>query len=78
MSVTIKYFASLREMLGKSQDELALDEAELTVTEVWERLHPGRAIPKSTLAAVNQEHVPFEHRVRSGDEVAFFPPVTGG
>ena len=78
MSITIKYFASLRESLGKSQDELELADTELTVAEVWTRLHPNRTIPKSTLAAVNRQHVPLEHPVRAGDEVAFFPPVTGG
>ena len=78
MSITIKYFAGLREMLGKSQEVFDFDDPELTVAEVWERLHPGRTLPKSTLAAVNQQHVALEHRVRSGDEVAFFPPVTGG
>ncbi len=78
MSITVRYFASLREMLGKSRDELDLETTELTVSQVWERLHPGRDIPKSTLAAVNKQHVAFEHPVRPGDEVAFFPPVTGG
>jgi molybdopterin synthase sulfur carrier subunit len=78
MSITIKYFAGLRELLGRSQDELDLEGAELTVSQVWQRLHPGRSIPKSTLAAVNRQHVPLEHRVENGDEVAFFPPVTGG
>ena len=78
MSITVKYFASLRELLGKSRDELDVEDTQLTVSQVWEHLHPQRDIPKSTLAAVNKEHVALEHPVRPGDEVAFFPPVTGG
>lgn len=36
------------------------------------------ADPSMIRAAVNQEHVPFDHPVKAGDEIAFFPPVTGG
>jgi molybdopterin synthase sulfur carrier subunit len=33
---------------------------------------------RTVRVAVNQEHVRLDHPVRPGDEVAFFPPVTGG
>ena len=36
------------------------------------------ARPEVIKAAVNQEHVPFTHPIKPGDEVALFPPVTGG
>jgi molybdopterin synthase sulfur carrier subunit len=35
-------------------------------------------MPENTLAAVNMEYVGLDHQVLDGDEVAFFPPVTGG
>lgn len=88
MSITVKFFASLREQLGTSQ--LRLDATDLpglpcTVDELrsalrqrgadWERaLDRGAAVR----AAVNQKMVNPEDAVFDGAEVAFFPPVTGG
>ena len=76
MSITIRYFASLREQLGRSEDRVETADA-ATVAEVWQRLH-GQDMPPRVLAAVNQEYVAGNHRLADGDEVAFFPPVTGG
>lgn len=75
--VTIKFFASLREYLGRTEDRLVLDET-LTVADVWERVSAGRPVPNRTLVAVNMEYAQFNQEVADGDEVAFFPPVTGG
>jgi molybdopterin synthase sulfur carrier subunit len=77
MSVTIKYFASLRERLGRDTDSVA-DAEGATVAELWSRVTGGDSLPDNVLAAVNLEYVSAEHLVRDGDEVAFFPPVTGG
>lgn len=76
MSITIRYFASLREQIGRGEDHLDAGSA-ATVGEVWQRLH-GQDMPPRVLAAVNQEYVAADHRLADGDEVAFFPPVTGG
>lgn len=76
MHITVRYFASLREALGRAEDELDA-EATLTVGEAWRRLH-GNELPPRLLAAVNQEYVGPDHPLHEGDEVAFFPPVTGG
>ncbi|CDH45263.1 MAG: MoaD/ThiS family protein [Candidatus Competibacteraceae bacterium] len=77
MSIDIKYFASLRDRLGRAEDRL--DAAtELTVAEVWAALWLDRPLPPNTLTAVNMEYAELTQRVRDGDEVAFFPPVTGG
>ena len=77
MSVTVKYFASLRERHGA---ERHLDGAleGTTVADVWVRAGGGEALPADVLMAVNLEYVNADHPVRDGDEVAFFPPVTGG
>ena len=77
MTIQVKYFASLRDQLGRGQDELAADKAH-TVADVWQQLWPDTPLPANTLAAVNMEYQSFDHPVSDGDEVAFFPPVTGG
>ena len=71
MTIEVKFFASLREHLGRSDAQLD------TVAEVWQRC-TQQAMPANVLMAVNLEYVQAQHPVRDGDEVAFFPPVTGG
>ncbi len=77
MPITVKYFASLRERMGRDQDLLQAAEV-ASVADVWERVSNGQALPPDTLCAVNMAYVSNTHPVRDGDEVAFFPPVTGG
>lgn len=77
MSITVRYFASLKESLGRDQDILPATQAS-TVREAWQQAVPGRNPPDRLLSAVNLEYVDFDAPVRDGDEVAFFPPVTGG
>ena len=77
MSIKIRYFSSLKESLGRSEDQIA-DADLLSVREVWHRVNTERPLPDNVLAAVNMDYVGFEHIVQNGDEVAFFPPVTGG
>lgn len=77
MSLVVRYFASLQDLVGRPEDELAYT-APLTVREVWLRANPSLSIPPNTLAAVNMDYVGFDGSVDDGDEVAFFPPVTGG
>lgn len=76
MTIEVKFFASLRERLGCSEAHLDITDAG-TVAEVWQRC-TEQAMPANVLMAVNLEYVPAEHPVHDGDEVAFFPPVTGG
>lgn len=74
--VTVRYFASLRERLGRSEELIDLQGIH-TVAEVWARA-TGEPLPANTLTAVNLEYADLQRPVRDGDEVAFFPPVTGG
>lgn len=76
MSISVKFFASLREQLEQAEASVSAAEAR-TVAEVWNRA-TGREVPPNVLAAVNMEYVQPDHAVEDGDEVAFFPPVTGG
>lgn len=84
MRVTVLYFAALREALGLASEQVELAEGVRSVAALREALHarggdwvalaPGRNVR----AAVNQELVSPQTALADGDEVAFFPPVTGG
>lgn len=75
MSITVKFFARLREQVG--QGDVTLLSAD-TVQSAWEQASNGMDMPENTLCAVNMEYVDKNSAIRDGDEVAFFPPVTGG
>jgi molybdopterin synthase sulfur carrier subunit len=83
--VTLLYFASLRESLGCSREQLPLPAGTATVSTLVEQLR-ARDAPwteafapgKTWRVAVNQQMASLATPVRPGDEVAFFPPVTGG
>ena len=77
MKTTVIFFASLRERMGVSRLELTLP-MEVVVDEVWRQATNGAVMPDNVLVAVNHEYVDRSCIVRAGDEVAFFPPVTGG
>jgi sulfur-carrier protein len=84
-TIEVLYFARLREVFGREREQVELpgnvqDVAGLTAWlrnrgETWEReLAPGRPVR----IAVNQDMAAADTPVGNGDEVAFFPPVTGG
>jgi molybdopterin synthase sulfur carrier subunit len=75
MTITVKFFASLREQIGQS--EIQIDTAE-TVAEVWTKACDNIPLPSHILMAINKEYVDQNAIVKAGDEIAFFPPVTGG
>lgn len=77
MRVRVRYFASLRERMGREADSVEAD-GPMTVAEVWARVGGGGPLPEGVLCAVNMEYATPDREVRDGDEVAFFPPVTGG
>ncbi len=76
MKITVKYFASLREQMGKAEELLTLNKA-TPIAEVWNNIS-GKSKPDNILMAINMEYVKSDAIVKEGDEVAFFPPVTGG
>ena len=76
MNIKVKYFASLAEQLGCREQQIELSPG-ATVLDVW-RAANGGAIPENILQAVNHEYVEGTRALNDGDEVAFFPPVTGG
>jgi len=77
MSVHVKYFASLRESIGRSHDDVPFTN-KTTVEDIWMLATQNMQRPERLLVAVNQEYTDFNYEVYDEDEVAFFPPVTGG
>ena len=49
-----------------------------TVVDAWDQATNGAKMPDNILVAINMDYVERNHSVKDGDEVAFFPPVTGG
>ena len=77
MSIKVRYFASIKEMTGCSEDQLAFIN-NMSVSDVWQLANTDKPLPANMLAAINMEYVQIDCLVNDGDEVAFFPPVTGG
>ncbi len=85
MKLRVLYFASVRERLGTASEEIELPAGVATVSGLRAHLR-GRggawaeafAEEKLLRTAVNQDMCPPGAAIKAGDEVAFFPPVTGG
>ena len=85
MRVRVLFFAALREQLGTPGEEIEVPAGVATVAALRSHLR-GRggawqlalADGKLVRAAVNQDMVQPSAAIQAGDEVAFFPPVTGG
>jgi len=78
MMIKILCFASLREVLDFPP---MLEQPSVpgeTVGSIWTRISSGKSVQGSVLCALNATYTDFSTEVRDGDEVAFFPPVTGG
>jgi molybdopterin synthase sulfur carrier subunit len=83
MSITILYFASLREALEVEREQIDLLEegGSVGALRMWLEARGSKWLPLSApriRAAVNQVLATDASPVVDGDEVAFFPPVTGG
>jgi molybdopterin synthase sulfur carrier subunit len=77
MTITVKFFSSLREKLDISSQTVNPQEIN-NVTDAWKKATNGAEMPENILVAINMDYVERTHQVKDGDEVAFFPPVTGG
>ncbi len=81
----VLYFAWLRTRIGRGEDQVDLPKGVADVRGLIEHLRaqgPGYAQALADLGtvkvAVNHEYVGLDHVLKPTDEVAFFPPVTGG
>ncbi len=77
MTIKVKFFASLREQQHDGLNEIDATGIS-TINDVWERATSTVLMPSHVLCSVNLEHREPHESVKDGDEVAFFPPVTGG
>jgi molybdopterin synthase sulfur carrier subunit len=77
MSIKVKYFGSLKQWVGRSEDELNFS-VRISVNEAWQQVNADKPLPVNTLSSVNFDYVDTDYMLNDGDELAFFPPVTGG
>lgn len=85
MTIKLVFLARLRERFGVSREVFALSPGAVTVATLLDQLRErGGAFAeelgptRAFRVAVNQDVVALDHPVKAGDEVAIFPPVTGG
>ena len=81
ITVNVKLFAVIRDLIGKEQHVLRLEEhasAEEAITMLIREYPKLEDYRRSLLIAVNCEYVPGGHTLRDGDELACIPPVSGG
>ena len=85
MSVKILFFASFKEKVMKGEEVIDLPEDVRTVNDLEDFLSERDPLMKSAFeemprlrCAVNQEMAKESTLIKDGDEIAFFPPVTGG
>lgn len=77
MNITVRYFANMRDRMGRAEESVSVESDGITVEELWRRVS-SQPMPSNILIAVNMEYTDATRTLHHGDEVAFFPPVTGG
>jgi molybdopterin synthase sulfur carrier subunit len=75
--IQVRFFSSLRELVGRSEATLTI-QSPLTLQQIWQQTTSNCDMPDNTLCAINMEYAQLEDIASDNDEVAFFPPVTGG
>jgi sulfur-carrier protein len=85
LTVKLRYFAWVRERIGKPEEDVDLPPSVRTVGELISWLsHRGEEYahafenPKVVRAAINRAHVKADTAIAGAQEIAFFPPMTGG
>lgn len=77
MNITITYFSSLRESLGRGEQTITVNQP-ITALQAWIKATGESTLPPHLLIAINHEYKDAQTLINEGDELAFFPPVTGG
>ena len=83
--VKLKYFAWVRERIGKTEEEIELPSGIVSVGDLLSWLQQrdegyGHALqrPETIRVAINQEHADHAQTIAGAREIALFPPMTGG
>lgn len=77
MKVKVRLFASLRETFGYAERDLEVANG-LTLEDIWQLISKDKDPAVEVMMAVNMDYAQPDVKVNEGDEIAFFPPVTGG
>ena len=75
--IEVKFFASLRELVDKDEASISY-QSNLRLEQVWNLANKKIPLPNNVLCSINLEYATLDRIVNDHDEVAFFPPVTGG
>lgn len=85
MTVKLVYFAWVREQIGKPEEVLSLPDSVITVSDLLKHLaslgeNYAQALRFADVirVAINQEHVEHDTPLNGANEIALFPPMTGG
>lgn len=77
MTITVKFFASFREQYQKDKLIFEMADNALSAEAIFQRI-TEQSLPANALVAINQSYADKSTLLNSGDELGFFPPVTGG
>jgi molybdopterin converting factor subunit 1 len=81
MTVTIRYFAMLRQTAGRDHEVITLDDPDPSPSQLYDAAaaRHGISLDRSIVrAAINGRYVSWDSPISDGDEVVFIPPVSGG
>ena len=77
MNICVRYFASIKDDMGTGIANIQVDD-DITVGNLFKKLTASISYDGTVLIAVNHTYVDSSYKLKDGDEVAYFPPVTGG
>ena len=77
MRIVVKYFASISDTIGKTSEKIESQDG-TTAGDIWSDVSKNIKYTGKVMVAVNHEYVDMAYLLAENDEVAFFPPVTGG
>ena len=77
MTIKVKFFASLAETVGCRETECAHVDG-ITIEQVWQQVTGTDGLPEGVLCAVDHDYCVAGQVIQDNEEVAYFPPVTGG
>lgn len=77
MSIKVRFFASLAESVGR-REVVCPHAPGMTVESVWRDVTGDKPLPVGALVAINHDYCTLDQALNDNDEVAYFPPVTGG
>lgn len=80
MMIKLRYFASLRELIGSAEEEVFIPEGSSveSLLEVVKSLHDPLKDVETIMVAINGKYAQLGASIEEGDVVALFPPVSGG